>query len=114
MIEIVAKAPDRLAMRITDDLKMENARECFDLFREHCTDSQVQLLIDFGKIRFVDSSGIGILLRCAEEVKKRGGSFFICGLNKSMQSVFRLAGLHKIFELLEQEQANMRFPELQS
>jgi stage II sporulation protein AA (anti-sigma F factor antagonist) len=114
MIEIVTQLPDRLCLRITDDLKMENARDFFELFKEHYVSTQRQVLIDFGRIRFVDSSGIGILLRCAEEVKKQGGSFFICGLNKSMHSVFRLAGLHKIFELLEQNEALELFPELQS
>ncbi|MCE9597297.1 MAG: STAS domain-containing protein [Spirochaetia bacterium] len=114
MIDVVTQSPQRLCLRITDDLKMENARDFFDLFKEQYQETQLEVLIDFARIRFVDSSGIGILLRCAEEVKKRGGVFLICGLNKSMHSVFRLAGLHKIFELLEQNDALARFPELQS
>lgn len=112
MIEVLTSSDHKLIVRITDDLKMENAREFFDAFREHYNDGQKEILVDFGKIRFVDSSGIGILLRCAEEVKKKGGQFLICGLNKSMQSVFRLAGLHKVFEILEGEAAVQRFPEI--
>lgn len=112
MIEVLTSSDLKLIVRITDDLKMENAREFFDAFREHYNENQKEILVDFGKIRFVDSSGIGILLRCAEEVKKKGGQFLICGLNKSMQSVFRLAGLHKVFEILEGEAAAQRFPEI--
>ena len=99
-----------LGLCLLFDLKMENAPEFFEGF-EATYNEQSTVVIDFSKIRFIDSSGVGMLLKCAHIVRGNGGVFQILGLNRSLLSVFKLAGLFKIFELLEEPQARDSYPE---
>lgn len=102
-----------LLLRLLHDLKMENAPEFYEEFNEANSSTPTTVVIDFSKIRFVDSSGVGMLIKCAHEIKDRQGIFQILGLNRSLHSVFKLAGLFRIFELLETEEAYKLYPRLQ-
>ena len=99
-----------LLLRILHDLKMENAPEFYEEFRQASEQSSHTVVLDFNKVRFVDSSGVGMLIKCAHEVKDRQGVFQILGLNRSLHSVFKLAGLFRIFEMLDMDEARRLYP----
>lgn len=112
MIEILRSDGDTLILQLTTDLKMENAPEFFELFQDALQERHAIVVVDFSRIRFVDSSGVGMLLKCAHFIRDRSGRFAIYGLSRSLLSVFKLAGLLKIFELLDDADAVEEFPEL--
>lgn len=112
MFNILGSKSNTLILQLTSDLKMENAPEFYETFQEALVGDHQMVVVDFRKIRFVDSSGVGMLLKCAHQLRQREGSFYIFGLSRSLLSVFKLAGLLKIFQLLDQEQAALEFPEL--
>lgn len=112
MFEILSSQNKRLILQLTSDLKMENAPEFYEGFQEALVGDHQVVVVDFRRIRFVDSSGVGMLLKCAHQLRQREGSFYIFGLSRSLLSVFKLAGLLKIFELLDVDQARLEFPEL--
>lgn len=101
-----------LLLRVLHDLKMENAPEFYEEFNRASDRLINTVVLDFSKVRFVDSSGVGMLIKCAHEVKDQGGMFQILGLNRSLHSVFRLAGLFRIFEMLETDEARKLYPVL--
>lgn len=112
MVEVLANNDASLVLRLTDDLKMENVREFFEIFAEELKESHEDVVLDLSKIRFVDSSGVGILLKCNESLKSQDSRLIVCGLNKALLSVFKLGGLTKILSVHEKEELTDRFPEL--
>ncbi len=112
MLQVLKEEGDRLSLRLQADLKMENAPEFFEAFQRAAAERHRVVLVDFSRIRFVDSSGVGILLKCAHSQRDRQGRFLVYGLSRSLQSVFKLAGLFKIFEQVEDDEALASFPEL--
>ncbi len=112
MFKTLSSKSDTLILQLTSDLKMENAPEFYETFQEELVGDHQIVVVDFRKIRFVDSSGVGMLLKCAHQLRQREGSFYIYGLSRSLLSVFKLAGLLKIFQLLDDDQARREFPEL--
>lgn len=112
MVELVLSRSPEAVVRITEDLKMENAREFYEDFLALHEPGITNVFLDFREVRFVDSSGIGILLKCEKDLKQRGASITIFGLGKSLLSVFKLAGLMPVLPHLEDEEMNRRFPEL--
>ena len=91
---------------------MENAAEFYEDFTKEIQE-QPEIILDFSKIRFIDSSGVGMLLKSVSLLRAKKAILSICGLNRALVSVFKLAGLMKIFKVLEFEEAVQRFPELQ-
>lgn len=108
----VLEFEDRLVFQLNVDLKMENAREFYEEFMEKISIKHNDILLDFSSIRFVDSSGIGTLIKCTEKAKTEiEGELYMYGLNRSLLSVFKLSGLLKIFTVIEEAEARERFPE---
>lgn len=65
---------------------------------------QVRMLIfDLGKTIFMDSAGVGMLIGLYREIKSRGGSVGIIRMGKSIERIYRMAGLSKIIPHYEDE-----------
>ncbi len=111
MIQVLIKKSHDILIRPDEDIRMENAHEFYDelLALEGLRTCNVYL--DFSKVQFVDSSGIGILIKCSEVLRESSGSLNLVGLNRSLYSVFKLAGLFQIFRVIEVEDLKKTFTE---
>lgn len=57
------------------------------------------LVLDFGGISFMDSSGIGLVMGRYRNLAKRGASLHISGASPQIYKVMRLAGLERLATL---------------
>ena len=54
------------------------------------------LVLNFNKLTFMDSSGIGFIIGRYGEIKRKGGSIVICSMNNTIKKVFNISGLKRI------------------
>jgi anti-sigma B factor antagonist len=59
-----------------------------------------RLVVDLTQIRFLDSSGLGVLVSCLRQLTSLGGDIKISGLRPEIQSLFALTRLNKVFDIL--------------
>jgi anti-sigma B factor antagonist len=59
------------------------------------------IVIDFGNISYVDSTGLGIILRGYKTVKNAGGDIKIASLNERMSSLLEITKLNTIIDLYD-------------
>ena len=73
--------------------------ECADryLVREDVRD----VVFDFGRTKFMDSSGIGIIMGRYRKISCSGGRVYAIHVDRQIERIFRLSGLNKIVEVLE-------------
>lgn len=57
------------------------------------------LVFDFADTRFMDSSGIGVIIGRCKNVRFSGGFVKAVHLNEQIQRIFKLSGLMKIIEV---------------
>jgi len=55
--------------------------------------------LDFSKVTFMDSSGVGMIIGRFKDTEKRGGTLYASGLNGELERLFELSGLHKIVSI---------------
>lgn len=55
-----------------------------------------QLRLDFSKVDFMDSSGIGMIIGRYKTMMKYGGQMTAAGMTESVFRLFCMAGLHRI------------------
>lgn len=60
--------------------------------------SCTHLVLDFSKVSFVDSSGIGVIMGRYNKVKEKGGKLVICGCSDSMRNILFMAGIFTIVD----------------
>lgn len=70
----------------------------------HLTGGQVSLLIlDFGGVTFMDSSGIGLVMGRYRQMEYQGGSLQLINTPPQIYKVMRIAGLHKLATIERQK-----------
>jgi anti-sigma B factor antagonist len=62
-----------------------------------------KVIINFSKVSYLDSSGVGELVGCYTAIKGTGGDLRICGLNTRIAGLIRMTSLHNVFPVLETE-----------
>ena len=62
------------------------------------------ILIDLGKVPYVDSTGIGFLVSSHTAVTSQGGDFKLLSPNPRVREVLRITKLDKIFEIFDKEE----------
>ncbi len=96
----VKKENDTLYVAICGEIdhhEASSARVQLDnlLFYERPKD----LVFDFSKVRFMDSSGIGLVLGRYRIVKEMGGSVSITGAPRSIETIFKMSGVDKMIDI---------------
>lgn len=74
--------------------KMEDA-----ILRGRCE----HVVLNLKELKFMDSSGLGVILGRYKLVKSRGGKMVVCDAHPSVKRLFELSGLFKILSLHESE-----------
>jgi anti-sigma B factor antagonist len=57
------------------------------------------LIIDLKDVRFIDSSGLGVLVSGFKNASTRQGTLKLSGLQTQVRSMFELTRLHRVFEI---------------
>ena len=88
---IVFVKEERLDAHNSGDLKTEMNR----LFEG----GSCNLIIDLKEVRFIDSSGLGVLVSGFKNASTRQGSIKLSGLQTQVKSMFELTRLHRVFDI---------------
>lgn len=64
---------------------------------------QLNILVDLGKVTYVDSGGVGALVAKYLHVTKRGGQMKLLHLSRRASRVLRIARLISVFEVFGDE-----------
>ena len=62
------------------------------------------VVFDFGDTRFMDSSGIGIIVGRYKKISCFGGKVYIIHADKQIRRIIRMSGLEQIAEILERQE----------
>lgn len=67
------------------------------------TNGKSHIILNLGKVGFMDSSGLSVLLYCKRLCEESGGSFVLCGLQSYVNSLVNLTNLNKSIPIYEDE-----------
>ena len=59
---------------------------------------QKKIAIDLGKVEFMNSSGLSMLIGCASALKKAGGKMLIAGASRKVLDLIKITKLTPILE----------------
>ena len=62
-----------------------------------------KLLLNLRDVEYIDSAGLGELVKTHITLERQGGQLKIVNLNQKVQDLFNLTSLHKVFDVRENE-----------
>jgi anti-sigma B factor antagonist len=90
---VVMVHEERLDAHNSDELKTEISRQ-FESGTKN-------LLVDLKEVRFIDSSGLGVLVSGYKNASTHQGSIKLCSLQTQVKSMFELTRLHRVFDIYQ-------------
>jgi anti-anti-sigma factor len=84
-----------LTLRLRVDMTVVNRdrfREALESFHKA---GHVQIRLDLSEIRFIDSSGVGVLAWLHKQLAAAGGTVSIARPNRTIRNILRIVGLDK-------------------
>ncbi|MCS7165282.1 MAG: STAS domain-containing protein [Candidatus Calescibacterium sp.] len=64
-------------------------------------DQTQKIVISMEKVKFIDSTGLGILIGVLKKVKEKEGEMIIVSPNSYINQIFEITGLFKVFKIVE-------------
>ena len=65
------------------------------------------IIINFSKVSYLDSSGVGELVGCYTSIKNRGGELRVCGMNSRIYNLITMTSLHTVFDVKDTEEESL-------
>ena len=59
------------------------------------------IIFDFKNIRFMDSSGIGVIIGRYKKISNEGGKVSVVNVNDRVKKIFNLSGMNKIINIYD-------------
>ncbi len=104
-----AKQRDKLTVALSGELDHFSAMDVRRELDALLTDPAVKhLMLDMRDLRFMDSSGIGVILGRYRILASRGGSVWVRNMNPQINRIFQLSGMGQIIHVARQEQEAQR------
>jgi len=79
-----------------------------DLLHVLVNKGQKKLVLSMGEVNFIDSFGIGELVRSYATVRKQGGELKLLHVTKKVHDLLQITKLDNLFEIHTDEQAAIR------
>lgn len=89
---------DIFILRVEGDLKTPDSNEIYDIVKKKVELGQKKILIDLGGVKFMNSIGIGVLIRAYTTTKTNGGQLKLAAIDEKVKGVLTVTNLHSVFE----------------
>ena len=101
MIQEIAVEENRVLIKFSGDIYMEDATRIRDSLMGYIEKGQINYIIDLGGVDYIDSSGLGALVAIHKRALQRGGHVVIKGLHGMVKELFILTRLDRVFKILK-------------
>ena len=90
---------NKLRVKLSDELDHHNASIIKNKIDELILSGKIKnVIFDFKRTKFMDSSGIGIIMGRYKLLKAINGKVSVCNLESNVERIFMISGLYKIIE----------------
>jgi anti-sigma B factor antagonist len=64
-------------------------------------DGQLHLAANMKEVGFIDSSGVGMLITCHQDLKAAGGKLVLMNLSDDIYDLFEMTSIDRLFQIVE-------------
>lgn len=96
---------DTLVIRLAGDLIGESdGTEVLSVVTDSIQNGKVTCVIDISNLRYINSSGIGVLITILTKFRNKGGEVFLMKPSDAVQKLLVITKLNAIFQIVQTEE----------
>jgi len=92
-----------LVLDVVGQIKGGDASDLRATIKRLQDDGELDLLINLKEVGFIDSSGVGMLIHCLQEVRTRGGDLRLMNLSGDIHDLFEMVAIDRLFTIYQTE-----------
>jgi anti-sigma B factor antagonist len=89
-------------VRFMGDLDATNVETVVEKIFNLLNEGYINIIGDFAKLRYVNSTGLGILLHFSKTAKEKGGSFKIANVNENVYEIIEIIGASTLLDIYDE------------
>jgi anti-sigma B factor antagonist len=102
MLEVRTKKEENLSIvEIEGEVDLYSSPELRKVLLELTGAKDMAIIVDLGKVKYMDSSGVATLVEALQQVGKYDGKLKLINLRDVVKDVFELSRLDKVFEIYQ-------------
>ena len=105
----VNKKDNYIVIGLSGSLDIYTSLELKNAVEEHIVDKATILVVNLEDVSYVDSSGIGTLIKTFNHIENLGGNFVIANLKPIIEKVFKVAGLTSYFKIIDDDELKSKY-----
>ena len=91
---------------IEGNIALDGVGEAKAFLKPHIESGDIKgIVMNFEKVNFIDSSGIGLIVSVFKTMQEKQGHFAITNLSKKNEEIFTITRLNKILSIHDSEEA---------
>lgn len=107
-MEIITRELDNVIIfDIAGEIDLYNAPELKSIINKNIDAQKYNIIVNFLKVNYIDSSGIGALISSLAILKGHQGKLKLININLAVKKVFELTRLNTFFDIYNDEKEAM-------
>ena len=105
-----SQTQDVTTVQIDDRLEADTAQEFRDSMSRLASEGKIKIVLDLGKVSFVDSSGLGCIVSLLRQFRQNDGDIKLACITDSIRPLIEIVRLHRVFDIYDStEEAERSF-----
>jgi len=96
-VQVSEDADGRTLVAVSGEVDVYTAPRLRDCLYDLIGDGKMQLVIDFGDMDFIDSTGLGVLVGALKRLRQAGGDLALRSPSRATYKILEITGLTKVF-----------------
>jgi len=92
------------AVEIQGEIDVYTSPRVKETVNELIEKGHYHLIINLEGVRYIDSTGLGVLIGALKKVREQSGRILLVCTNPQIKKIFNITGLVKIFEIFKDEE----------
>ncbi len=94
---------DCAVVHLEGEVDLESAPKLREFLIGLISDGATNMVLNMQGLRFIDSTGIGVLIGALKRIRAEGGSLRLTCAPDNVLQLFRITGLHRVFPMYGSE-----------
>jgi len=94
-------------LQLSGEIDLYSATELWRILSLILDTGRNQLILDFGKVEYLDSSGVGVIINLLQTLKKQNGRLLVSGLQGMPKQVLQMSNIISLLQLCDSLEQGM-------
>jgi len=92
---------DRVELRLFGDLDVWTAPQLADLLKRLLVEVPTSVVVDLGRLRFIDTNGLCVLVRAHRQFQGEGGELILVNALRGVRRAMDITGVSALLSVVE-------------